>query len=77
MPLPQTQKIKISNNFHQASVTIVIFAGIGLKLEKAGPPLSFNPVRYLPSVALDGRKQFQCLNIGLYNKTGQLFVEFN
>ena len=56
---------------------MVTFAGIALKLEKVGPPLSFNPVSYLPSVALDGRKQFQCLNIGLYNKTGQLFLECN
>ena len=36
---------------------------------RAVSPLSFNPVPYLPSLALDGRKQFQCLNLGLYNKT--------
>ena len=36
--------------------------------------LSLNPFPSLPSVATDNRKQFQCLNIVLNNKTGPLFV---
>ena len=39
----------------------MIFAGIALKLEKVGPAVSsFNSC---PSLPLDDRKQFQCLNI--------------
>ena len=37
----------------------------------------FNPCPSLPSVATDDRKQFQCLNVALNNKTGLLFLEFN
>ena len=31
----------------------------------------------MPSVATDARKQFECLNAVLNNKTGPLFFEFN
>ena len=41
-----------------------------------GPTFSsFNPFSFLPSVVTDKRKQFQCQNIVLDNKTGRLFVE--
>ena len=52
----------------------VIFAGIALKLEKAGPTFSSLS---LPSFATDNRKQFQCLIIVLNNKTEPSFLEFN
>ena len=43
---------------------LVNFSGIALRLKKNGPMLSsFNPCLFLPSVATDDRKQFQCLNI--------------
>ena len=38
---------------------------------------SFNPFPSLPSLATNERKQFQCLNIVLNNKTEQLFLEFS
>jgi len=50
---------------------LVTFAGIALKLEDVGP--IFNPCPFLPSVATDDRKQFQCLNIILENTTKPLF----
>ena len=60
------------NNF------LLIFAGMASKLEKVGPTFSsFNPCQSLPSVAKDERKHFQCLNISLNYKTGQLFFQFN
>ena len=37
---------------------------------------SFNPCSFLLSIATDDRKQFQCLNIVLNNKTGPSFLEF-
>ena len=53
----------------------VSFAEMALKLEKVGPTVSsLNPS---PSFATDDRKQLQCLNIALNNKTGPLFLEFN
>ena len=36
---------------------------------------SFNPFPSFPSVTTDDRKQFQCLNVILKNKTGPLFFE--
>ena len=50
---------KISNKFHQGAkllitVLLVIFVGI-----------VFNPCPFLPSVATDSRKLFQCQNIVL------------
>ena len=54
------------------------FLGRALKLEKVGPTFSsFNPRPSLPSVATDGRKPFECLNMVLNIKTGPLFLEFN
>ena len=38
---------------------------------------NLNPCPSLPSVATDNRKQFQCINIVLNNKTVSLFLEFN
>ena len=57
---------KISNEFGQAELTIVIFwvifAAKALKLEKVAPTFSsFNPCQSLPSVAKEDKKQFQCL----------------
>lgn len=58
--------------------TMMILGGIFAGFKKVGPTLSScNPCPSLPSVASEDRKQFQCLNIGLNNKTGPLFVEFN
>ena len=55
---------KISNEFYQGELTLttilVIFEDMASKLEKIGPIFSsFNPFPSLPSVATDGRKQFQ------------------
>ena len=52
------------------------FSGISLRFKKIDPMFSsFNPCLLLPSVAIDDRKQFQCLNIASHvnNKTGQFF----
>ena len=38
---------------------------------------SFNSCLSLPSVSTNGKKQFQCLNIVINNKTGPLFLEYN
>ena len=56
-----------------------IILGDALKLKKDGPVFSiFSPCLSLPSVATDrDRKQFQCLNVVLHNKTGPLFLELN
>ena len=56
---------KISNEFYQGELTkiiiLVIFEDMASKREKSGPIFSsFHP---LPSVAIDGRKQFQCRKI--------------
>ena len=57
---------------------LVNFEDMASKLEKIGPIFSsFNPFPSLPSVATDGRKQFQCRKIVLNNKTRPLFLEFN
>ena len=73
---------KISNEFYQGELTIiifwVIFENIASKLEKIGPIFSsFNPFPSLPSVATDDRKQFQYRKIVFNNKAGPLFLEFN
>ena len=50
-------------------------AAVPLKLEQVGPIFSsFNPSPSLSSAATDDRKQFQCINIILNNKTGPLFL---
>ena len=68
----------ISNEFYQGEQTfLVIFENIASKLEKIGPIRSFNPFPSLPSVATDGRKQFQCRKIVFDNKTRPLVLEFN
>ena len=54
---------------------LVISAVMTLKLDPTWS--SFNPFPSLPSLATDERKQFQCLNIVLNNKTEQLFLEFS
>ena len=57
---------------------LVILAGIVLNNEKVVSTFSrFNPCLSLPSFAPDDRKQFQCLNIVLKNKTGPLFLGAN
>jgi len=55
---------KISNEFYQEEPNIIsfleIFENTASKLEKIGPIFSsFNPFPSLPSVATDGKKQFQ------------------
>ena len=61
---------KMSNKFHQGALIIiflVFFAGMALKLEKAGLTLSsFHPCPPLPSPAKDDMEQFQCLNMVLF-----------
>ena len=69
----------ISNKFYQGALAIItfmlIFAGIALKLENAGPTFScFNPHTSLLFVETDDRKQFQCLNIVFNNKTAPLLI---
>jgi len=65
---------KIYNEFYQGELTIIIAS----KLEKIGPIFSsFNPFPSSPSVATEGRKQFQCRKIAFNNKAGQLFWEFD
>ena len=50
---------------------LMILAGTAFQHEKIGPIFSsFNPCSSLPSLATVDRKQFQCLNVGLNNKTG-------
>ena len=45
---------------------------------KKGPIFSsFNPCSSLPFVGRDDRKQCQCLDVVLDNKTGTSFLEFN
>ena len=57
---------------------MMIFGWILAGFKKVGPTLSTcNPCPSLPSIATEDRKQFQCLNIGLNNETGPLFLEFN
>ena len=60
----------MSNKFHQGAKIInflVVFAGMALKLEKAGLTLSsFHPCPPLPSLAKDDMEQFQCLNMVLF-----------
>ena len=55
---------KISNEFYQGELTIIIisvmFEYMASKLEKTGPVFSsFNPFASMRSVETDGRKQFQ------------------
>ena len=73
---------KISNEVYRGELTIIIFLlifeNIALKLEKIGPIFSsFNPFPSLPSVATDGRKQFQWRKIVFNNKARPLFLEIN
>ena len=58
-------------SFYKGALTKNIFLGDAFKLEKDSPMFSiFNPCPSWPSVATDlDRKQFQCLNIVLHNKT--------
>ena len=60
------------NNF------LVSFAATALKLKKFGPTFSsFNPSQSLPSVAMDGRKQFNPLspNINI-SKLISLYISY-
>jgi len=73
---------KISNEFSQGELTIiiflVIFENIASKLEKIGPIFStFNPFLSFSSATTDDRKQLQCLKIVFNIKTRPLFLEFN
>ena len=73
---------KISNEFYQAELTIiiffVIFENVASKLEKIGPIFSsFNPSPVLLSVATYNRKQFQRRKIVFNDKDRPLFLEFN
>ena len=55
-------------------IYLVIFAGIVLKLEKGDTTLSnVKQCLTLPSVAINDRKQLQCLNMIVNNKIGPLF----
>ena len=70
--------LKIWNKFRYSknhSIFSVISAVMTLKLDPTCS--SFNPFPSLPSLATNERKQFQCLNIVLNNKTEQLFLEFS
>ena len=63
-----------SGSTNHALIFLVILLGIELKREKVGPTFSsFKPCPFLPSVATYGRKQVQCLNKVLNNKTGPFF----
>ena len=74
----EDMKQLISKGSIKHNIFLVSFAGIALKLEKVGPTFSrFNPFPSLPSVTKDNRKQFQCLNTVLNNKTESLFLKFN
>ena len=55
------------------------FASVACNREKNNMPnfFSFNPCSSLPFVAKDDRKQCQCLDVVLDNKTGALFLEFS
>ena len=73
---------KISNKFHQVALSVINFLVIvestALELEKVPTFSSFNPCPSLPSVTLDDRKKFHCLNIPFSNKSGPLYyLEFN
>jgi len=73
---------KISNEFYQRQLTIIIFWVVfedrASKLEKIGPSFSsFNPFPSLPSVATGGRKQFQWRKIVFNNKARPLLLEFS
>ena len=58
-------------------IFLVIFAGIALKLENVGPIFSIlNPCPSLIAISYN-RKQFQCVNVVLNNKSRPLFLEFN
>ena len=69
---------EISNEFYQLGelaiiIVLVIFEYTASKLEKIGPIFSsFNPLPSLPSVATDGRKQFQCRKI-VFKRASQPF----
>ena len=69
---------RYETNFNTAK-TIVFFLVISAVMTSKLDPTfsSFNPFPSLPSLATDERKQFQCLNIVLNNKTEQLFLEFS
>ena len=68
-------KRKISNKFHQGTLTIITFSGIcvGMALK---PLSTFYPCPSLLSIATDNRKQFQCLN-NLYYHSMQIFLSFH
>ena len=50
---------KITNEFYQGELTMIIFEDIAPKLENIGPIFSsFNPFPSLPSVATDNNTSF-------------------
>ena len=59
-------------SFYQGALANNIFLGDTFKLEKDGPIFPIlSPCPSWPSVVTErDRKQFQCLNIVLHNKTG-------
>ena len=55
-------------------ICLVIFASIAQNLKMLAKLFqSFNPCPFLPSVAADDRKQFQCLNIAFLAKLDHYF----
>ena len=69
---------KISNEFYQKELTIIIILVMAPKLEKICSFFSsFNPFPSFPSIATDSRKKFQCCKIVFNNKARPLFLEFN
>ena len=69
---------RISNEFYQGGITIIIFRliseDIASKLEKIGPMFSsFNPFPSLPLAVADDRKQFQYCKIVFNNKLDHYF----
>ena len=73
---------KISNAFYERGLTIInflrIFGTPSIKVEKNWPMFfKFQSFPSMTSVAIDDRKQFQCLQIVFNNKTRSLVLEFN
>ena len=71
-----------ANKCHERTLSTVFcyyfFRHNAMQLEKVGPPFSsLSPCPSLPSVETGERRQFQCLNIVLNNKTGPLFLKCN